>query len=465
MKRRTKVVATIGPATGDRASIGSLISAGMNVARLNCSHGNWEQRHQWVSWVRELSPAMASVGILVDLQGPKFRLGQVNGDAITLKTNDTITLGQSDNVTLPIPQDAIFERIEPGDRLLIGDGEVEVRVTKAVGANFEAKVLSGGIVKSRRGLTLIGKAFAVPAITEQDRHDVFEACKAGADFIALSYVREAADLRDLRRLVDQYDPSVQLCAKVETREALRNIDDILKVADVVMVARGDLGLQMDTEDVPLAQKRIIAKALSAGVPVITATQMLESMNNSPRPTRAEASDVANAILDGTDAVMLSGETATGVYPVEAVRTMSRIAEKAESLMRHGDMEAASATNMGTTQAVARSAAQMAALIRAKAILTTTTSGTTARMVSKFRPRVPVLCAAWNPRTQAQLSLVWGVESLAIPLPKSTDEAVAVAIDAFLRQKRLRVGDTIVVTAGAPPGTTGHTNLILVETVR
>ncbi|MBV6458932.1 MAG: Pyruvate kinase [Fimbriimonadaceae bacterium] len=458
-------MATLGPATGSREKIGALIRAGTNVVRINCSHGNWDDRHRWIEWVRELSPEISPVGILVDLQGPKFRLGTVEGGEIVLQAGQSITIGQNEGVTLPIPQHEIFERIEPGDRILIGDGEVEIKVGGRCGCTFDAKALCGGPVKSRKGLTLVGKAFSVPAITDQDRHDVFEACKAGADFIALSYVREPVDIRDLRRLVDQYDPTVRLCAKIETREALREIDDILKVSDVVMVARGDLGLQMDTEDVPLAQKRIIGKAVAAGVPVITATQMLESMIVAPRPTRAEASDVANAILDGTDAIMLSGETATGQYPVEAVKTMARIAEKAETLLDHHDLDATPQTNLNTTQAVARSAAQLAASIRAKAIVTTTTSGTTPRMVSKFRPRVPVLCAAWNPRTQAQMALVWGVESLTIAAPRSTDDAVAAAIDAFLRHKKLRVGDTVVVTAGIPPGTAGHTNLILVETVK
>ncbi len=468
MKRRTKIVCTLGPAVASRPKCSALIAAGMNVARLNCSHGDWETKQEWIKWVRELSPAIAPVAVLADLQGPKFRLGELTNGELDIKPGQLLLVGQTASSQLCIPANEIFEAMATGDRLLLGDGDVELRLMLKVGNEFQARAISGGTVKSRQGVTLRGKSFDVPAITDKDRQDIYEACKAGVDFIALSYVRRAADLRELRRLVDKYDPSVAICAKIETREALRHLDEIVSMSDVVMVARGDLGLQMEIEDVPLAQKRIIARCGVAGKPVITATQMLESMIHAPRPTRAEATDVANAILDGTDAVMLSGETASGLYPLETVKTMSRIAEKAESLFDYRSRLGAHGRRSGqvsSTEGVAHAAATLATELNARAIMTTSTSGQTPRLVSKFRPPLPIYCASWNRRTQAQLAIVWGVESIHVPVPETTDETVAQALDAFLCSKRLRIGDTVVVTAGVPPGTKGNTNLILVQTVK
>jgi pyruvate kinase len=286
----------------------------------------------------------------------------------------------------------------------------------------------------------------------------------GVDYIALSYVKSASDRLELRRLVDQYDPGIRLVAKIETKEALRDIDQILQASDVVMVARGDLGLQLPIEDVPVAQKRIIARANAMGKPVITATQMLESMIVNARPTRAEATDVANAILDGTDAVMLSGETAAGQYPVEAVKTMARIAEKAESLGQDEAPRPAPVKNQDCTEAVAHAAVEVAESLRARAIVTSSTSGATPRWVRKFRPDVPILCATWDERVQRQLAMVGGVMAALIPSPETTDEAIGLSIEAFLKAKELKMGDQVVLTCGVPPGVAGNTNLILVRTV-
>lgn len=467
MKRRTKMVCTIGPAVGARERLGKLIDAGMNVARLNCSHGDWNTRSQWVTWLRELSPALAPVAILADLQGPKFRIGDLASGELDLSPGQGLTIGQGSGFDLSVPGDEIFAAMKVGSRILLGDGDIEIRLTGSSPGGFGAKVISGGILKSRQGITLVGRSFETPSLTDKDREDVFEAAKLGVDFIALSYVRKASDLRELRRLVDKFDPGIGLCAKIETKDAVRNLDEILKVADLIMVARGDLGLQMDLEEVPLVQKKVIAKCAQAGKPVITATQMLESMMRSPRPTRAEATDVANAILDGTDAVMLSGETAAGDYPIEAARTMVRIAERAETLFdyRRRSMEArAKAAALECTEAVALAATDLAESLRVKAVLTTTASGHTSRMVSKFRPKAPILCVAWDARTQRQLAVVWGVETLLLDVPPTTDEIVSIAIDAFLREKQLKIGDRVVVTAGVPPGIAGNTNLILVQTV-
>jgi pyruvate kinase len=445
----------------------------MNVARLNCSHGDWETRKKWVQWIRELSPEVAPVAILADLQGPKFRIGEIPVGAVQVWKGQALTIGNSIAATIPVLQPEVLKELEEGNRLLLGDGNVEMKLLARQEAAkgqtvFSAKVLNGGVVKSRQGLTVVGKVFYVPALTEKDREDIEAASKVGVDFMALSYVHSAADMLEFRQEVEKRVTGVRLCAKIETRAALKCLDQILEASDLVMVARGDMGLQMDVEDVPLAQKRIISEANRQGVPVITATQMLESMLVNPRPTRAEATDIANAVLDGTDAVMLSGETAAGEYPIEAVRYMSKIAESAEHLFSNEkalDSFCLPGQEPSRTEAVAHAAAQLATATRPKAIITTTTSGQTARLVSKFRPRTPVLCATWNKQTLNQMAVVWGVEALLIPEPTTTDEIVANAFEGFVKKKRLKPGDVVIITAGVPAGIPGHTNLILMEVVK
>ncbi|HVT14539.1 MAG TPA: pyruvate kinase [Fimbriimonadaceae bacterium] len=467
MRRRTKIVCTLGPAVDSPEQIRALVDAGMNVARLNCSHGDWETKRRWIRWVRDCCTDVAPIAILADLQGPKFRIGVLAGDVLDLKPGQAVTLGEGD-VDLPIHQEEILKAITSGCRLLLGDGNVELRVTEQEGFRFEARVVSGGPVKSRQGVTLVGRVFEVSAITDKDREDIEEALKAEVDFIALSYVKRAKDILDLREIVDRIDPKVRLCAKIETRSGFLDIENILDAVDLVMVARGDLGLQMDIEDVPMVQKKIIEKCTQYGKPVITATQMLESMMTNPRPTRAEATDIANAILDGTDAVMLSGETASGQYPIECVKTMARIAEKAEKLFDRGRIESVFrrqvADGITHTEAVAHSVAELAGLIRPAAIITNTTSGQTARIVSKFRPHAPILCATYDPRTQAQMAVVWGVDAVHVPRPSTTEESVGNAVDAFLRHKKLKPGDHVIVTAGVPAGVPGNTNMILTHRV-
>lgn len=467
MKRRTKIVCTLGPATATKEKIHELIAAGMNVARINCSHGTWEERAQLIKWIREACADIAPVGILVDLQGPKFRVGILPVEGLLIKTGDVVTIGVDAESQIPLFRDAVYAAMKAGDRVLLGDGEIELKVTEQVGEHFKAKVISGGLVKSKKGITLVGKSFDSPCITDRDQNDIVEAAKNGADFIALSYVRSAADMKELRFRVSQLDPTIKLCAKIETPEAVKDLDEIIHQSDLIMVARGDLGLQMDIEEVPVVQKKIIDRCFHAGRPVITATQMLESMMNASRPTRAEASDVANAIWDGTDAVMLSGETAAGQYPIEAVNVMSRIAVKAEKMLdfedRLHDAKKASGVDDETDE-VGRAAVQLAANLGVKAIVTTSTTGTTPRLVSRFRPSVPIYCACWQAKTQAFLSVVWGVEAAITPLPTSTEAAIAQAVDPFHRSKRLKSGDKIIVTAGVPAGTPGSTNLILVQKV-
>jgi pyruvate kinase len=464
MKRRTKIVCTLGPAVATKDQLRALIDAGMNVARINCSHGEWKIRHQWVKWLRELKD---DVGILVDLQGPKFRIGDVANSAFEIIAGQTLIIGPESGAEVPIQQPEILAAFETGSRLLLGDGDVELLLGKERGKNFEAKVISSGIIKSRQGVTLVGKVFDIGCLTPKDIEDVQEAVKCQADFIALSYVHSAADIRDLRRVVERLDQGVALCAKIETKQAIQNLDEIIRTADLIMVARGDMGLQMDIEDVPLAQKRIIERCGQLGKPVITATQMLDSMIRSPRPTRAETTDVANAVLDGTDALMLSGETASGDYPVECVKTMARIAEKAETMLDRGLIEQRilAAGNPTHTEAVAYAVIELAKIIHPEAILTTTTSGQTTRLVSKFRPKAPILCATWNERTRRQMAVVWGVESLLVPRPETTDDNVSNAINAFLRKNRLTVGDHVIITAGVPAGMPGNTNMIQTQHVK
>jgi len=459
MRRRTKIVCTLGPAVESRDAIKHLIQAGMNVARLNCSHGSWEQKARWIEWVRELSPKEGPVAILADLQGPKFRIGQMPEAGLMLRAGETIEVGE--DCAVPISQREILSAMAKGDRLLLGDGEIEFKVTGGEFPRFTCRVVTGGNLKSRKGVTLMGKHFAVAALTEKDREDVIAALQHDIDFIALSYVKDADDITLLKTLIPA-DRQIGICAKIETKEAIHNLAEIIAEVDVIMVARGDMGLQMDLEDVPLTQKKIIEQCNRRAIPVITATQMLESMIQNPRPTRAETTDVFNAILDGTDAVMLSGETAAGAYPTECVKTMARICEagdeefdnyKIEREFRHKKQKPTS------SDAIAHAAADMSRLIDPEAILCTSTSGQTPRLVSKYRPPVAIYCATSRPRTAHRMAVVWGVEAICTTLSTITEESVDNSIKAFVSARRLKAKDRIIITAGVPVGVPGNTNLI------
>lgn len=438
----------------------------MNVARLNCSHGDWETKAKWIEWIRDLSPTHAPVAILADLQGPKFRIGDLPTGALNLSPDDEVSLGPGQVV--PISQPEILAAMAVGDRLLMGDGEIELRITGADHPIFQAVVVNGGQLKSRKGVTLVGKGFDVPALTEQDREDVQQALRYRVDCIALSYVKHADDLQELRDLVLPTHPEIALCAKIETREAIDHIEAIIATADVLMVARGDMGLQMDIEDVPRYQKLIIDACTRAGKPVITATQMLESMMENSRPTRAEATDVFNAILDGTDALMLSGETAAGNHPIECVRTMDRLATVAESQFDRERIERSFAelarSRMDHTDAIAHAVAELCDLINPAAVVCTSTSGQTARLVSKFRPTVPIYCATTRAATLHKMAFVWGVTASPMPPYNTTDDAVTHAVKHFQDAGFLGVGSCVIVTAGIPVGVPGNTNLIQVVTL-
>ncbi|MBC6970692.1 MAG: pyruvate kinase, partial [Armatimonadetes bacterium] len=366
--RRTKIVCTIGPAVGSREGIADLVKAGMNVARINCSHGDWDSRKRWIEWIRGAAREQEThVGILLDLSGPKFRLGDLP-DGVVAHPGEVWTVGSGVRA-LPIPQKEILDKLVPGKRLLVADGEVSFKVTRSRGADATLTCLSGGVIKSRQGITLVGEEFDVPTVTKKDREDLRIGAGEGVDFVAQSYVRRAEDLQEIGAIAAELDPTLQIIAKIEMKSAVRDLTRILRESDGLMVARGDLGLQMPIEEVPLIQKKIISMCNAAGKPVITATQMMESMVMTPRPTRAEATDVANAILDGTDAVMLSGETASGKYPIAAVRYVSSLAEKTErsTLFERTASLQRGARSREATEAVASSACEIAEDLKAKAV--------------------------------------------------------------------------------------------------
>ncbi|MCC6729222.1 MAG: pyruvate kinase [Chthonomonadales bacterium] len=468
--RRTKIVCTIGPASARRPVLARLIRAGMDVARLNFSHGTHEQHAEVIAGVRALGESLGRpVAVLQDLSGPKVRLGAIAAGPITLRRGQSIRLtgrdvpGDSEEVSLPVPE--LLAALRPGDRLHLDDGKVELQVVSADGADVVARATVAGELSSRKGVTAPGVALALPAVMPGDLDDLRFGLRQGVDWVAASYVREAGDLTPLRSVMREEGAARPIIAKIEKLEALHNLAEIVRSADGVMVARGDLGVEMPIHQVPLAQKRIIRACNRAGKPVITATQMLDSMMANRRPTRAEASDVANAILDGTDAVMLSGETAVGRYPVEATRMMAAIAREVDP-----ELTCAEAFDHGhgpavdSAEAVARAAVEMARALEATAVVCATTSGATARRIARHRPGTPVVAATPSVETLRQLALVWGVRPLLVPPCTNSDDMMTGAIDAAGQRGWLREGHTVVLTAGVPVNIMGNTNLIRVHVV-
>ncbi|MGI8922572.1 MAG: pyruvate kinase [Fimbriimonadales bacterium] len=461
MFRKTKIVCTLGPAVDSVQGIDALVGAGMNVARINCSHGDWVTRSRWIDWVREISTKrQAHVAILLDLQGPKFRLGTIRGKEMLVAPGQLVAVGSGPGM-LPIPQPEVLRVLEPGRKLLTGDGDVSFRVASREGDEITLTCLSGGTIRTKQGITVVGVSFDTPAMTTKDREDLRIGAEKGVEYVAISYVKSAADVRLVAESTNKADSGLRVIAKIEMRDAVQDIEDIIAVSDAIMVARGDLGLQMAIEDVPLVQKRIIGLCRAAGKPVITATQMMESMIHNPRPTRAEATDIANAILDGTDAIMLSGETAAGAHPIEAVDYMDKIAVKTEQSSIFAKAIAAQEPERisESTEAVAHAAVTIATNLRTKNILTFSTSGFTARMVSKYKPRAIILCATYSERTARQTSLFWGVRPLLTKAFGATEEMIATGFSAALEAGFLKTGDMVVVTAGLPVGMPGATNFV------
>jgi pyruvate kinase len=463
---RTKIVCTLGPATSTREALRNLVDAGMNVARINFSHGTHEQHGQTIALVRDVAKELQRpVAILGDLQGPRIRIGNLRAP-IPLENGHEVVLAPEDGAgpsEIPVTYERLAEDIHAGERILIDDGLLELIVTEVKKPRVTARVLHGGQVRSHKGMNLPGVLVSAPALTEKDRADVAFAIAQDLDYLALSFVRKAEDVDQLRALVPK---GMLIIAKIEKDSALANIDSIIQTSDGVMVARGDLGVELPFEEVPLAQKKIIAIANQIGRPVITATQMLESMITHPRPTRAEASDVANAILDGTDAVMLSAETAAGKYPRLAVEAMTRIIAEIEKHppSQQRDERHSRGGAVSTEFAIAAASGAAVRMLGAPCLIVFTKSGFSARIVASHRPNVPILVLTDIPRTYRQLALVWGVMPELVPHASSYDEMVRLALDVVKRRGLAKTGDQVVVTAGVPFDVPGSTNTLKVETV-
>lgn len=466
---RTKIVCTIGPASRSPDMLERLIRAGMDVARLNFSHGTQAEHLEVITAVRRIAARVGRpVAVLQDLAGLKVRIGEIAEGAVTLETGASFTLttrqvsGSSKEVSVLDPD--LTRDVQPGDTVLLGDGDVELGVTHVMKDDVLCRVIVGGTLASRKGVHLPTRSTTALSFTDKDRDDLAFGLRYGVDYVAVSFVRTAAAILDVRGLIQDHGGTVPLIAKIETREALNNIDAIIDSVDGVMVARGDLGLDIPLAAMPRFQKLLIRKANGAGKPVITATHMLRSMQDSPRPTRAEVTDVANAVLDGTDAVMLSEETAIGRFPVEAVAMMAAIADDTESSFPFDAWTPRWETGHALSEAVARAACALAAGIDAAAIVTCTQSGGTARRVAQCRPRSPILAPTPHAETYRRLALVWGVTPLLNPSQPTTDGLIDGALGAALAAGRVQHGQTVVVTAGVPVGRPGMTNLIKVETL-
>jgi pyruvate kinase len=468
---RSKIVATVGPASREPAQLQGLIAAGADVLRLNFSHGTHDSHRAVIENGRTVARQMdRPLAILQDLCGPKIRVGDLaRGEAVELVdgarlaiTSDATVVG--DSVRISTTYAALARDVRPGDRILLDDGNIELRVLGAASSEVECQVVHGGWLKPRKGMNLPGVALSTPALTDKDRADLAFGVREGVDYIALSFVRQAQDVLDARAAITALGADVPIIAKVEKPEAIDNLQAILDVADGVMVARGDLGVELPAEEVPTLQKRIIALANGAGKVVITATQMLESMIENPRPTRAEASDVANAILDGTDAVMLSAETATGRFPVEAVATMARIARYTEE--QHGLSRASAAAGVGTpaARALARVAHLVAEELGCRRIVVFTESGVTAQLVSAFRSRVPITAITPRQVTLRRLALWWGVEPLLTDEADTTDAMIHRGEQILRERDLVQSGDTLLMLAGQSRAT-GATNMLRVHVVR
>jgi pyruvate kinase len=463
---RTKIVCTLGPATATREAIRSLVDAGLNVARVNFSHSTHEQHAETIAMVRSVAESCGRpIAILGDLQGPKIRIGDLSAPRDLEDGSDLVLVpeGHERGDEIPVTYERLAEDVHVGDRLLINDGLIDLIVLEVEKPRVIARVLHGGALSSHKGINLPGIQVSAPSITAKDREDIAFAVEQELEYIALSFVRRAQDIAELRAMIPK---SMLVVAKVEKDSALANIESIVNASDGVMVARGDLGVELPFEEVPYAQKRIIGLCNRLGRPVITATQMLESMITHPRPTRAEASDVANAILDGTDAVMLSAETAAGQYPRLAVEAMSRIISEIESKPQHWHREDRRRMEQAVSTEFAIAAASNAAvqMLNAPALIVFTKSGFSARVVASHRPSVPILVLTDVPRTYRQLALVWGVVPELVQHCNTYDEMVRLALAAVQKHGLARSGDRVVVTAGVPFDVPGTTNLLKVETV-
>ncbi len=464
--RRTKIVATIGPSSSDEAVLWQMIKAGMDVARLNFSHGTHEEHAASVRKIRRLSErADKPIGIICDLQGPKIRVGELAGSPLELRKGGTLVIttrsvkGAGNRISTTYKR--LHHDVKTGDRILLDDGAMTVRIVKVAGRDIHCRVINGGILEAHKGINLPGIKISEPSLTEKDKEDVGFAVKLGVDYFAMSFIRRADDIIRLKDHLGSLGARTPIIAKVEKPEALQHIDEIISVSDGIMVARGDLGVEMSPEKVPQTQQDLIRRSIEAGRLSITATQMLESMIRQPMPTRAEASDVVNAIYDGTGAVMLSGETAVGDYPVESVKMMARIAEEADTyavekqkrVVRHS-------AGLGSFEdAIGQAVETTARNLPARVIACLTTSGFTAQHISSYRPLAPIVAFTQNEAVCKRMSLLWGVRAIPIKEAKTIDVLIANAERELLKRRLAKQGDDIIITAGYPLGVSGTTNLM------
>lgn len=469
--RKTKIVCTLGPSTDTAEVLRNMLLSGMNVARFNFSHGTHEEHKKRLDTLKALREEMdLPVATLLDTKGPEIRLRTFEGGAAVLTEGQEFTLTTNDrqggvdgcSVTYrDLPGDVV-----PGGTILLDDGLIRLTVLRVDGPDVVCRVENGGRIKDRKGVNLPGQHLSMPYVSAQDREDILFGIQEGFDFIAASFVRSARDVLDLRSILEEKNSSIRIIAKIENQEGVSNLSEILSVSDGIMVARGDMGVEIDFTEIPILQKQIIEQCVACGKPVITATQMLESMIENPRPTRAEITDVANAIYDGTSAIMLSGETAAGRYPAEAVATMDAIARRTEADINYGKrMRAAAAEkHLSIAAATAHAACTTAMDIGADAILTVSHSGTTARLVSQFHPGTPIIACVVEETVRRQLALSWGITPLQMPYARNTDELISMATEVAQKAGLIKAGDVVVLTAGLPVGVPGTTNMIKVHLV-
>ncbi|MTH52871.1 pyruvate kinase [Bacillus mangrovi] len=472
--RKTKIVCTIGPASESVEQLTALMEAGMNVCRLNFSHGDFEEHGNRIVNIREASRLTGkTVAILLDTKGPEIRTHSMQDGTMELVAGNEVIVSMNEVIGTPekfsISYEGLVNDVQPGSTILLDDGLIGLEVIEvhAAAGEIRTKIMNSGTLKNKKGVNVPGVSVNLPGITEKDAKDIVFGIEQGVDFIAASFVRRASDVLEIRELLEEHKAAdIQIIPKIENQEGVDNINEILEVSDGLMVARGDLGVEIPAEEVPLVQKDLIKKCNALGKPVITATQMLDSMQRNPRPTRAEASDVANAIFDGTDAIMLSGETAAGQYPIEAVQTMHNIASRAEQALDYkGTLsKRREETGMTITDAIGQSVAHTALNLNTAAIVTPTESGHTARMISKYRPKAPIAAITSCDSVSRKLSLVWGVYSKTGTKAASTDEMLENAVQESINTGIVKHGDLIVITAGVPIGEAGTTNLMKVYIV-
>jgi pyruvate kinase len=470
--RRTKIVCTIGPASESEEMLIQLVNAGMNVARLNFSHGNHEEHKKRIDTIKKVRQTLQKpIAIMLDTKGPEVRLGTFKDGTAEIMPGDRFTLTvediQGDNTRCSITYKELPKEVSEGTRILIADGLIELRVIDKTETEVVCEIVNGGTLADRKNVNIPGATSKLPAITQKDISDLIFGIECEIDIVAASFIRKADDVLEIRKILEQNNGGfISIISKIENQEGVDNIDEILKVSDGLMVARGDLGVELPAEEIPLTQKMLIKKANEAGKPVITATQMLDSMTRNPRPTRAEVTDIANSIFDGTDAIMLSGETAAGKYPIEAVKTMATIAERTEKDLDYGRIEkrVAYKDNVTVANAISHASCTAAYELGAAAIITPTQSGSTARMVSKFRPKAPIIAATFDERVRRKLCLSFGVHSVLINGVESTDDLIEQSVNQAIAQEYVSSGDLLVITAGVPAGVAGTTNLIKVHIV-